>query len=280
MVNTKVSPNANTFLGVHPTPDSFGCFTVSNDTYTNSQAPHRELRLPNSNLPNTITQLRKALICHHGSPEMHARVQEQKDAIQKMGYHVSAPHRFPIALNTQKGNLAEVFLAEYIVTNQNASLPVYRLRYNPNVEQSMKGDDVLAFDFSSNPPRILVGEAKFRTTPSRQAVTDIIDGLLRSHQSQIPVSLQFVADRLFDLGKRDLGQRVEDCVNAIAQGKLRLQYVGLLMSNNDAACSINAHTTNELHNLVMISLGMDAPDGLIADCYKDIEEESVNGDSC
>ncbi len=34
-----------------------------------------------------------------------------------------------------------VFLAEYIVAESEASLPVYRLRYNPNVEQSMKGDD-------------------------------------------------------------------------------------------------------------------------------------------
>ena len=37
----------------------------------------------------------------------------------------------------------------YICAASGTCLPVYRLRYNPNIEQSMKGDDVLAFDFTS-----------------------------------------------------------------------------------------------------------------------------------
>ncbi|MFQ6963494.1 MAG: Hachiman antiphage defense system protein HamA [Oscillospiraceae bacterium] len=41
----------------------------------------------------------------------------------------------------------------------------YRLRYNTNPDQSMKGDDVLLFDLDSDPVRIVVGESKFRGTP-------------------------------------------------------------------------------------------------------------------
>ena len=44
----------------------------------------------------------------------------------------------------------------------------------------MKSDDVLLFDLDAAPVRIIVGESKFRTTPDKQAVVDIVDGLVRS----------------------------------------------------------------------------------------------------
>jgi hypothetical protein len=115
---------------------------------------------------------------------------------------------YPANTNTQKGNVAEVLLAEYLVANEGTSLPIYRLRYNSNVDMSMKGDDVLAFDLDSKPMRILVGESKFRGTPRREEVEEIVDGLLRSHKAKIPVSLQFVADMLYAESKRDLARRV------------------------------------------------------------------------
>ena len=158
-------------------------------------------------------------------------------------------------------------------------MPVYRLRYNPNIEQAMKGDDVLAFDFESNPIRILVGESKFRATPCKSAVKEIVDGLLKSHRNQIPMSLQFVADRLFESGNIDLGKKIAECSKQIAQGRLRLQYVGLLMSNTNAASYVNSHTENKFHNLIMISLGINQPNNLISTCYENIEEESINGNS-
>ena len=66
---------------------------------------------------------------------------------------------YPQALTTQKGNFAEVFLAEYLISTTDMDLPVYRLRYNTNPDQSMKGDDVLLFDLDSDPVRIIVGES-------------------------------------------------------------------------------------------------------------------------
>ena len=70
--------------------------------------------------------------------------------------------RFPINSTTRKGNLAEVVLAEVRGRGiRRESAEVYRLRYNPNVDQSMKGDDVLAFDLDAKPVRIIVGEARF-----------------------------------------------------------------------------------------------------------------------
>ena len=267
-------------LGSHPQPDAFGCHTQAEDTTTNSDVPHRALSQDDGSRDDTVEQLREALIQHHTSAAMRARDQRKREDLRQLGYPVSdaETHRFPRADKTRKGNLAEVFLAEYIVAGSDADLPVYRLRYNPNVEQSMKGDDVLAFDFHSKPVRILVGEAKFRGTPSKAAVEEIVAGLVRSHQAGLPASLQFVADRLFETGNMDLGRRVENCALLMAQGRLDLYYVGLLLSNTNSKASVDRHTNGDLRNLVMISLGLDDPNALVQSCFNGIEED-VYGDS-
>ena len=102
------------------------------------------------------------LIRHHLSPEALDRDRQRLEAMQSLGFDAdqSRMKLFPTNPSTQKGNLAEVVLAEYIAAANEVSLPVYRLRYNPNVEQAMKGDDVLAFDLDSDPVRVIVGESK------------------------------------------------------------------------------------------------------------------------
>lgn len=267
-------------LGSHPEPDAFGCHTQAEDTITDSDVPHRALSQNDGSRDDTVEQLREALIQHHTSAEMRVRDQRKREDLRQLGYPVSdaETNRFPHADKTRKGNLAEVFLAEYIVASEDADLPVYRLRYNPNVEQSMKGDDVLAFDFHSKPVRILVGEAKFRKTPSKAAIEGIVAGLVRSHQAGLPASLQFMADRLFETDDIDLGRRVESCALLMARGRLDLQYVGLLLSNTDSKARVDRHTNGDLRNLVMISLGVDDPNGLVRDCFDGIEEDA-NGDS-
>ena len=184
------------------------------------------------------------LIRHHLSPEALDRDRQRLEAMQSLGFDAdqSRMKLFPTNPSTQKGNLAEVVLAEYIAAANEVSLPVYRLRYNPNVEQAMKGDDVLAFDLDSDPVRVIVGESKFRTISSRAAVTDIIEGLVRSYKGGIPASLQFVANRLFETGKAELGERILECTTLFALEKLRLEYVGLLMGDTRSANRMNQHT--------------------------------------
>lgn len=262
MENQKQHPDVTSLLGSHTSQTPFVCCAV--DVHSVTGVPHRELSYESSALSEAITQLRRAITVHHINPEIHSR-------IQGLGYP-KLP-RFPVSDKTRKGNLAEVFLAEYVSSVAEASLPVYRLRYNPNVEQSMKGDDVLVFDFESEPVRILVGEAKFRGTPSRAAVVGIVDALVRSHKAGLPVSLQFVADRLFEANQDEMGKRVMECAQLFASEKLDRLYVGLLMSNTNVAGHINTNSTNNLRNLVMISLGLEDPANFVSSCYENLEGE-------
>ena len=252
--------NVRDILNRHPN-SGFGSCTNSKDTHTSVDVPHRELLAPVNKIPNMTSELRNALVKHH----IHPKVERQ---LKHLGYRMS--EKFPTENTTQKGNLAEVFLAEYITSCTSTSLPVYRLRYNTNINQSMKGDDVLAFDFNTDPVRILVGEAKFRTTPNKQTVIDIVKALLKFHTKRIPTSLSFIGEHLYAEGKDDLGLKVLECQRDISQGTLNVQYVGLLLSNASASKHINSHTTDNLHDLVMISLGVPNPNDLVRDCYHNI----------
>jgi len=261
-------------IGKHPAEELFGSHFHAEDSPTYSNIPHRSLNHGSTGREQTVEQLRAALIEHHVSAAMIAQDRRKIKNLRALGYPIdeASVRRFPTSDTTRKGNLAEVFLAEYICAASGACLPVYRLRYNPNIEQSMKGDDVLAFDFTSKRPHIIIGEAKFRGTPSKKAIQDIVSGLVRSHQAGLPASLQFVADRLYELNHIELADRVEDCSIKMAQGRLDLSYVGLLLSDDKSKSKVHEHTTAELRSLVMISMGIDAPGNLVEDCFDGIEE--------
>lgn len=261
-------------IGKHPAEELFGSHLHAEDSPTDSNIPHRSLNHGSTGREQTVEQLRAALIEHHVSAAMIAQDRRKIKNLRALGYPIdeASVRRFPTSDATRKGNLAEVFLAEYICAASGACLPAYRLRYNPNIEQSMKGDDVLAFDFTSKRPHIIIGEAKFRGTPSKKAIQDIVSGLVRSHQAGLPASLQFVADRLYELNQIELADRVEDCSIKMAQGRLDLSYVGLLLSDDKSKSKVHEHTTAELRSLVMISLGIDAPGNLVEDCFDGIEE--------
>jgi hypothetical protein len=257
-------------VGAHPgVKHPLGAHLVCSDDHSDHGVPHRSLSV-NQSAEHLTKAMRAWLINHHVSPQMLKRDQKRREALARQGFP-DRPRRFPTSVNTQKGNWAEVLLAEYLTASCKADVPVYRLRYNPNVEQSMKGDDVLAFDLDADPVRILVGEAKFRSAPSKQAVEEIVTALTRSRRAGIPISLQFIVDRLYEENKTQLAEKVEACNLLFAQGKLQLDHVGLLVSSNKAADHVRRNAKTSLHRLVVMSLGMSDPETAIADSYKGID---------
>lgn len=274
MKEARVSRAADRILGDHPSPPHpFGVFLVAKDGKTANKALHRALSEKDGSRAAAVKSLRAMLVNHHAGPEALKRTKAHREAMKRLGLDAEQAQlrRFPTNASTQKGNLAEIVLAEYVVAASGLVLPVYRLRYNPNVDQSMKGDDVLAFDLDTNPPRIVVGEAKFRGASSAAAVKEIVAGLLRSYKGGVPASLQFVADRLFDAGELDLGTQVMKCAKLFALDELRVDYVGMLLSDTKSAERIDEATPRSLRRLAMISLGVKDPDALATACYAKLE---------
>lgn len=171
----------------HPDKMSpLGISLVANDGITTSGVAHRSLA-ENGHNDVLLKYMEDALQKHHISPDALQRHMDLITSLKIKGLPILRSP-YPQDFTTQKGNFAEVFLAEYLSSTTDAQLPIYRLRYNTNPDQSMKGDDVLLFDLDADPVRIIVGESKFRTTPDKHAVVDIVDGLVRSNKAGLPIS--------------------------------------------------------------------------------------------
>ncbi|GIQ68357.1 DUF1837 domain-containing protein [Xylanibacillus composti] len=249
----------------HPFAESL----LSNDENSINGVPHRYL-IENGSKGVLLDHMTLALQDHHISPEALERRKDLIETLQiKDAPMIVSP--YPQNKTTQKGNFAEIFLAEYLCSTTEAELPIYRLRYNPNVEQSMKGDDVLLFDVESDPVRIIVGESKFRGVPNKKAVVDIVDGLVRSNKAGLPISLTFVSERLFEAGNFELAKKVQNCAVLFLTNQLRLDYVGFLMGNYTARKVVNTHASSELRNLLMISLNFESPDAIVQQAFVQLE---------
>ena len=256
--------NVEQIVGPHPlSPHPCGIHLTATDQNTAHAVPHRVLDIDPLQTAAFTAAMTQWVVDHHVKPEFIESDRKRREALARLGLADPSRSRLPTADKTQKGNWAEILLAEYVAASCGAQLPVYRLRYNPNVDQSMKGDDVLAFDLDSDPVRVLVGEAKFRSTPTKTVVEELVSALVKSHSGNIPASLQFVADRLFDSGENELGEKVAACNALFAQGLLQLDYVGLLVSNGKAQQHVQRSAKSSVSRLAVMSLGLADPKRIV-----------------
>lgn len=118
---------------------------------------------------------------------------------------------------TRSGNLVEILACEFAKT-QGYDIPVLRLQYNPNPNQSMKGDDILGFQFSEHKAEkdaLLIGEGKFRTRFEKNVVQEAYEGLRKKKRSY-PVSMEFVATILALEGDRHTASKIRQLRQRLA----------------------------------------------------------------
>ena len=257
---------ATSILGPHPVRGTWlGDLWDHVDAHTVGQTPHRVLADRSGAVATARPLIQAALRLHHANPAFAALDEEARQAFIRVGAPIPASARtVPVEPTTRKGNFAEIVLAEYITAASSATLPVYRLRHNTNVNQSMKGDDVLAFDLDADPVRVIVGEAKFRKTSTAAVVAELVEALRRSHLSGMPASLPFVAHHV---GDPELAARIMACVRLFVEKELQIDYVGMLVSDPRLAERVTAHGDPRLRRLVLISWGIGDPEALVESCF-------------
>lgn len=219
------------------------------------------------------------LIRHHVKNKKIDRLREKKKILNKHEFkkYAQSLKFFPKEDKTKKGNVTEVILAEYLKFSSGLDILVYRLRYNQNVDQSLKGDDVLLFEKENLRNKILVGEAKYRSTPNKKAVKDIIHA--SEGDKKLPISIPFVADRLSDMGQEELAEKLEDLNFELSKLKTRIVNVGMLLGNKKTPDVVEDHCDSVNPNFLMLSLGIANPFEIIDEglekAIKSIENEPI-----
>ena len=235
---------------------------------------HRELVEIEKHRDDLIESLTNWVLTHHISDKRIKRLEKKKATLDAYGFEEYAKQQklLPTADKTQKGNATEVILAEYLKFTSGLDLLIYRLRYNPNVDQSMKGDDVLLFDKDNLTSKIIVGEAKYRSVSSRNAVETIVSSF--EGDKKLPMSIPFIAEQLSIMGEEELAEDLEDLNAQLHKLNTKITNVGLLFSNNNTSKHVEDHTNSSNESLIMLSLGTTNQAEIIQKCF-DLAEQKL-----
>lgn len=265
-------------IGVHPKdPHIFGLWWSSMDLPSTDRKKHRQLTEDPAFRDAAINQLAQWIVKYHVTDFNLGLLKRQKAILNKhdLGQYVDRLHLLPKADKTQKGNLGEIVLIEYLKVSRGFTPYVHKLHYNPNTEQSMKGDDVLMFDPTDINAEVIYGECKFRGTPTAKVVGEIVGNL--EGLKKLPISLNFVANRMNEMGEKALAEQIVDLQLKIYNGEVPVTNVGFLISKSSksAGCGTSSVVENNLDTsnprLVMISLGVENPTEIVTKAFQKAE---------
>ena len=266
-------------IGIHPdSTDPFGKWLKVNDLPDSATKCHRELTESIAIDNDLIEWMARKIINHHYTQP---RIDKLKQKYKSLGYaKYAAQHRkLPIVDKVKKGNATEILLTDYIQTARGKEfIKFFKLRYNPNVDQAIKGDDVLMVDlFEENGNekiKIYLGESKFRKAPSKKVVEDIANSLSKD---TLPLSYTFLVE---EIAKTDeiLAEKLDDYIVQDVKDRGDLIYAGLLLSNTDTSRTVERHLNSDNSNLVFISVGIDNPERFIESVFERAKELIANPD--
>lgn len=266
-------------IGEHPdNTHPFGKWLGVNDLPDSATKCHRELTESTAVDDDLIEWMARKIISHHYTQ---FRIDRLKEKYGSLGFEKYAEqHRkLPVADKVKKGNATEVLLTDYIQTTQGKEfIKVFKLKYNPNVDQAIKGDDTLMIDlFEENGNekiKIYLGESKFRQAPSKAVIEDITNSLSKD---TLPLSYTFLVEEIAKTNE-PLARILDDYIVQDVKDRGDLIYAGLLLSNTDTSRTVERHLNSDNSNLVFISVGIDDPEGFIESVFERAEELIANPD--
>lgn len=261
-------------IGEHPQNGIFGQWWSSIDLPTTDRKKHRKLEENPAIRSAAIDKLAQWIVDYHATDLQLRMIDKQRAILDKHGlsHYVDDLHVLPKTDTTQKGNLGEIVLIEYLKESRQFSPLVHKLHYNPNPDQTMKGDDVLMFKKDHLTDEVIYGECKFRGTPTADIVDEIVGNL--EGLKKLPISMGFVANRIDEMGDHDLAEQLIDLQVKIYNGEVPVTNVGFLISKSSkrAGCGASSIVEDNLDTdnprLVMISLGVEKPVDIVVQAFQ------------
>lgn len=238
-------------------------FRKTNSTYK----IHRTLTV-NEEANPPIPDFANMIIDHHILPERLASLEKKKSILNKYDFsdHIKNQKLLPTVQKTQRGNLGEILLGEYLERVTDNKIFINRLRYNPNVEQSMKGDDILLLNEKNFFSKVYTGESKFRTLASRSAIEE----LAKDYGKQItrPLSIGFTTNLLYTMRRFEEAEMLEELSSKIAKDEIEIVNIGLLLSNHNAENHVERNLVSSNPNFAVISMNIRNPDAFADACFQ------------
>lgn len=258
----------NEILGPHPSKyPMFGTWLDYEDKEPTETSCVRILSEKSTFDEAVIEPFAKCLIDYHYTPETinFLKKKFEKLGLKEFGTYYAQSRNLPQNVNTRKGNAVEVLMTEYSLAAIDKPDLTYahRFRYNPNVDQSMKGDDMLIVDFSDEAnPTIYIGEAKFRKTVDKVVLEDVKKSLAKD---KMPLSLTFLRSR-FEGVDNDKYEKLDDMlIQELSDYDIR--YIGFIVGDKKAGKNVEEKWVCDNPKHVVLVLSLDEPEEFVKQTF-------------
>lgn len=214
-----------------------------------------------------IEPFSKNLIDYHYTPATINSLKKkfEKLGLKEFGTYYAQSRNLPQNVNTRKGNAVEVLMTEYSLAAIDKLDLTYahRFRYNPNVDQSMKGDDMLIVDFSDEAnPTIYIGEAKFRKTVDKAVLEDVTKSLAKD---KMPLSLTFLRDRFENVDDNKYAKLDDLFIQELSDYDIR--YIGFIVGDKNAGKNVEEKWECDNPKHIMLVLSLDEPEEFVKQAF-------------
>jgi hypothetical protein len=273
-----MSTPQNKLIGEHPKkPNFFAIWLDCKDEpvpAADTNKKHRKLTEIGDERAAALNTIAQYIVDHHVDIKKIVRAKKRKAELLKkyslksFEEYLDTQSYLPKAKNTRNGNTAEIILSNYLPVTSGLSLLAFKLTYNPNVEQAIKGDDCLLFNQADLTEKVIVGEAKFRgNKPDKQAIKEMIKNL--EGGKKLPISLPFISQHFTSLGDESMAEQIDDLLYELSTGKVDVVNAGLIISTKspnrgqDTGQQVDYYLNTSNPNLVILSLGIDDPNEIV-----------------
>ena len=260
-------------------PHIFGVWLNSTDLPASGNKKHRKTEEKGGTRDAATNALAQWIVDYHVHNHSKKVIARKRAILEKheLDDYIDKMKLLPKAENIKKGNLGEIVLIEYLKASRGFEPIVHKLQYNTNADSSMKGDDVLMFNTKDLFSEVIYGECKFRSTPSKKVVDDIVKN--QEGAKRLPASLEFVANVLDDKSDTELADSITELHLKIEEGTIPVTNVGFIISTKsdvreglDTTKQVEKHLKTTNPRLVMISLGIDNPVQIVDEAFKRAED--------
>ena len=142
--------------------------------------------------PQLVEFLAQALLDHKTDPTVFS------DLVHVLGWETAFSTIEQTRISIRHGDLGEVIAAEAAQAFDGQMVPVIKLRYQIDPNQTLPGSDVVGFelDHDGGISNLRIYEAKFRINPSLGILVDAHEQLTDAAMAQFATTIRFLAERL------------------------------------------------------------------------------------
>lgn len=120
------------------------------------------------------------------------------DLLEAAGWAVAGAAVAPGRISVKRGDFGEVLAAEAIKAFDGLVIPISKLRYQIDPNQTLPGADIVGFDLDDDGDvnGLHFSESKYRTVPPKAIIVEAIEQLADDRQRQFATTIHFLANRL------------------------------------------------------------------------------------